>query len=110
MIIAAVLIILLNRARTGFRQSETRINRIIVFTVNTGAVTSIFAIITAISVSNVIINLYTSGTDLKNNIRYHSGRITLSSFACSSSPADVSLYDQYIVLSTLASNRRCSIL
>ncbi|OCB90582.1 hypothetical protein A7U60_g2199 [Sanghuangporus baumii] len=43
--IALSLVILLHRTRSGFRRSETTINRLILFTINTGLVTSICAIL-----------------------------------------------------------------
>ncbi|KAL5512594.1 hypothetical protein ACEPAG_3247 [Sanghuangporus baumii] len=49
--IAAVLIYLLQRSRTGFRRSETLINRLIFFTINTSALTSICAIFSVIFVT-----------------------------------------------------------
>ena len=48
--IAITLIFLLQRSRTGFRQSETIINRCIIFTINTGAMTSFFAIMSLVTV------------------------------------------------------------
>jgi hypothetical protein len=50
-LIAATLIFLLQRSRTGFRQSETIINRCILFTINTGAMTSLFAVMSLVTVS-----------------------------------------------------------
>ncbi|KAI5122024.1 hypothetical protein M0805_008015 [Coniferiporia weirii] len=50
-VIAAVLIVLLHRSRTGVRRSETIINRLIIFTVNTGLLTSFCAILAVIFVS-----------------------------------------------------------
>ncbi|KAL5504748.1 hypothetical protein ACEPAH_7411 [Sanghuangporus vaninii] len=49
--IAAVLIYLLHRSRTGFRRSETLINRLIFFTINTSALTSIIAVFSVIFIS-----------------------------------------------------------
>ena len=49
-LITATLIALLHRSRTGFRRSDNMINRLILFTVNTGALTSILAIIIVIMV------------------------------------------------------------
>ncbi|THH07520.1 hypothetical protein EW145_g3324 [Phellinidium pouzarii] len=51
LVIAAVLIFLLNRSRTGVRRSETMINRLILFTINTGFLTSICALFAVIFVS-----------------------------------------------------------
>jgi len=42
--IAATLVSLLQRSRTGFRRSDTMITRLIIFVVNTGVLTSICAI------------------------------------------------------------------
>lgn len=39
------------------------INRLIIFTINTGGLTSTFAIITAIAVSNVVSHLHIDGAD-----------------------------------------------
>ncbi|EJD07972.1 uncharacterized protein FOMMEDRAFT_16510 [Fomitiporia mediterranea MF3/22] len=49
--IAITLIFLLHRSRTGFRRSETMINRLIIFTINTGAVTSVCALFAVLFVS-----------------------------------------------------------
>ncbi|KLO11878.1 hypothetical protein SCHPADRAFT_449622 [Schizopora paradoxa] len=49
--IAGTLIILLHRSRTGFRRSETIVNRLILFTINTGLATSLCAILALIFVS-----------------------------------------------------------
>ncbi|KAF8235458.1 hypothetical protein L208DRAFT_757835 [Tricholoma matsutake] len=49
-IIAASLVILLSRARTGFKRSDTIINKLILFVVNTGVLTSCIAIAAFISV------------------------------------------------------------
>ncbi|PAV15923.1 hypothetical protein PNOK_0878100 [Pyrrhoderma noxium] len=49
-LITATLIALLHRSRTGFRRSDNMINRLILFTVNTGALTSILAIIIVIMI------------------------------------------------------------
>ncbi|KAH8105625.1 hypothetical protein DFH11DRAFT_1630024 [Phellopilus nigrolimitatus] len=46
--VAAALIFYLNRARTGFQRSESAINRLIFFSINTGLVTSVSAIISVI--------------------------------------------------------------
>ena len=48
--IALVLIFLLQNARTGFRKSDTMINRLIMLSMNTGLVTALCAIATLISV------------------------------------------------------------
>lgn len=48
--IAVTLIFLLQRSRTGFKRSETIINRLILFTINTGLLTSMCAIMSLISV------------------------------------------------------------
>ena len=49
--IAGCLIFLLNRSRTGFKHSENVINKLILFTINTGALTSLFAIMSMVTVS-----------------------------------------------------------
>ncbi|TDL15191.1 hypothetical protein BD410DRAFT_902696 [Rickenella mellea] len=49
--IAGALITLLNSQRTGFRSSETIINRLILFTMNTGLLTSICAIMSLITIT-----------------------------------------------------------
>ncbi|KAL5532065.1 hypothetical protein ACEPAF_5629 [Sanghuangporus sanghuang] len=49
--IAAVLIYLLHRSRTGFKRSETLINKLIFFTINTSALTSIVAVFSVIFVT-----------------------------------------------------------
>ncbi|THG95619.1 hypothetical protein EW145_g7924 [Phellinidium pouzarii] len=46
--IAAALIYYLNHSRTGFKRSETMINRLIVFTIHTGLATSVFATLSLI--------------------------------------------------------------
>ncbi|KAG6855687.1 hypothetical protein H0H87_012076 [Tephrocybe sp. NHM501043] len=50
MIIAAVLCYMLNSARTGFKKSDNIINRLIIFVVNTGVLTSMCAIASLVSV------------------------------------------------------------
>ncbi|KAH8109870.1 hypothetical protein DFH11DRAFT_1730779 [Phellopilus nigrolimitatus] len=50
-IIAFTLIFLLQRSRTGFSRSETIINRLILFTINTGLLTSLCALMSLIFVS-----------------------------------------------------------
>ena len=50
--IALVLIYLLHQSRTGFKRSETIINRLILFTINTGALTSLCALVSLITVCN----------------------------------------------------------
>ncbi|KAH8109884.1 hypothetical protein DFH11DRAFT_893616 [Phellopilus nigrolimitatus] len=49
--IAFTLIFLLQRSRTGFSRSETIINRLILFTINTGLLTSLCALMSLIFVS-----------------------------------------------------------
>ncbi|KAF8063374.1 hypothetical protein FPV67DRAFT_239993 [Lyophyllum atratum] len=48
-LIAATLCILLNNARTGFKKSDTIINRLILFVVNTGILTSCCAVASLVS-------------------------------------------------------------
>jgi len=48
-LIAVILCCLLHRMRTDFQKSNTLINRLIVFTVNTGVITSMFAMASLIS-------------------------------------------------------------
>ena len=50
-LIAFTLIILLHRSRTGFEKSDNIINRLIVFTVNTGAIPSLLSLLIIIMVS-----------------------------------------------------------
>ena len=57
--IAAVLIFLLQRSRTGFRRSETIINRLIIFTINTGLLTSLCALMSLITVCTFYKNIST---------------------------------------------------
>ncbi|KIM59325.1 hypothetical protein SCLCIDRAFT_1217888 [Scleroderma citrinum Foug A] len=49
--IAACLCFLLQKARTGFRRSNNMINKLIMFSLNTGLLTSLFAIASLISIS-----------------------------------------------------------
>lgn len=49
--IAGSLIFYLHRSRTGFKRSESMVNRLIIFSINTGAVTSVCAIMALIFVS-----------------------------------------------------------
>jgi len=49
--IAATLIVLLHRSRTGFKRSETVVNKLILFTINTGLLTSLSAIASLIAVT-----------------------------------------------------------
>ena len=48
--IAVILIFLLQRSRTGFRRSDSVINRLILFSLNTGLLTSIDALLSLITV------------------------------------------------------------
>lgn len=50
--IAGSLIFYLNRSRTGFKRTETMVNRLIIFTINTGLSTSVVATLTLLFVSN----------------------------------------------------------
>ncbi|KAF8798622.1 hypothetical protein BYT27DRAFT_6897122 [Phlegmacium glaucopus] len=50
LIIAATLCTLLHLSRTGFRQSNTIINKLIIFSVNTGLITSLCALASMISI------------------------------------------------------------
>lgn len=50
-LIAATLCILLHRSRTGFHRSDTMINRLILFSVNTGFLTSLCAVASLISIT-----------------------------------------------------------
>lgn len=54
--IAFVLIFLLQRSRTGFKRSETIINRLILFTINTGLLTSLCAVMSLITVCLCSVN------------------------------------------------------
>ena len=49
--IAVTLIVLLRRSRTGFEKSDNIINRLIVFTVNTGAIPSLLSLLIIVMVS-----------------------------------------------------------
>ncbi|TFK75054.1 hypothetical protein BDN72DRAFT_832769 [Pluteus cervinus] len=49
-LIAAILCTLLHRSRTGFHRSDTMINKLILFAVNTGVLTSLCAIASLISI------------------------------------------------------------
>ncbi|KIM52868.1 hypothetical protein SCLCIDRAFT_481666 [Scleroderma citrinum Foug A] len=49
--IAACLCFLLQKSRTGFRRSDNMINKLIMFSINTGLLTSLFAIASLISIS-----------------------------------------------------------
>ncbi|KAG9317622.1 hypothetical protein JVU11DRAFT_1832 [Chiua virens] len=50
-VIALILCVLLQRSRTGFQKSNTLINKLIIFSVNTGLLTSVFALASLISIS-----------------------------------------------------------
>ncbi|KAF8548702.1 hypothetical protein OG21DRAFT_1489164 [Imleria badia] len=50
-LIAALLCTLLQRSRTGFRRSDTMINKLIVFSINTGLLTSVCAVASLISIA-----------------------------------------------------------
>ncbi|KAG0699869.1 hypothetical protein DFH29DRAFT_990646, partial [Suillus ampliporus] len=50
-LIAGFLTMLLQRSRTGFRRSDTIINKLIMYTINTGLLTSICAIMSLISIT-----------------------------------------------------------
>ena len=47
-LIAIIVSFLLHRSRSGFKRTETIINRLIIFTINTGVLTGICAIMTLI--------------------------------------------------------------
>jgi hypothetical protein len=49
-LIAATLCVLLHRSRTGFQRSDTMINKLILFAVNTGVLTSLCAVASLISI------------------------------------------------------------
>lgn len=55
--IAAALCVLLQRGRTGFRRSDTLINRLILFTINAGLATSVFAVLGLVFVTAYPSNL-----------------------------------------------------
>ncbi len=48
--ITVALTILLNASRTGYERSETVINKLIVFTINTGLLTSLCAVMSLVTV------------------------------------------------------------
>ncbi|KAJ7132208.1 hypothetical protein C8R44DRAFT_45007 [Mycena epipterygia] len=50
-LIAAILCFLLLRSRTGFKRSDTIIKKLVVFFINTGLITSLFAIASLISIT-----------------------------------------------------------
>ncbi|KAF8798688.1 hypothetical protein BYT27DRAFT_7203280 [Phlegmacium glaucopus] len=50
LLIAAILCILLNLSRTGFQKSDTVINKLILFSVNTGLITSLCALASMIAI------------------------------------------------------------
>ncbi|KAK2467378.1 hypothetical protein APHAL10511_000613 [Amanita phalloides] len=50
-LIAGALCTLLHKSRTGFRRSDTMINKLIIFSVNTGCITSLCAIASLISIT-----------------------------------------------------------
>lgn len=50
-LIAGCLCFLLQRSRTGFRRSDTMINKLMLFSLNTGLLTGIFAVASLISIS-----------------------------------------------------------
>ncbi|GLB41344.1 hypothetical protein LshimejAT787_0905590 [Lyophyllum shimeji] len=49
-LIAGSLVYMLHHARTGFRKSDTMINKLMIFVVNTGVLTSLFAIAALLSI------------------------------------------------------------
>ncbi|KIL00285.1 hypothetical protein PAXRUDRAFT_8311 [Paxillus rubicundulus Ve08.2h10] len=50
-LIAALLCLMLQKSRTGFRRSDTMINKLILFSVNTGLLTSVCAVASLVSIS-----------------------------------------------------------
>ncbi|KLO17951.1 hypothetical protein SCHPADRAFT_900136 [Schizopora paradoxa] len=48
--IAGTLVFLLRKSRTGFKRTETLVNRLVMFTINTGLITSMCAIMALVSV------------------------------------------------------------
>ncbi|KAH0826769.1 hypothetical protein J3R83DRAFT_5179 [Lanmaoa asiatica] len=51
LLIAVLLCYMLQTSRTGFRKSHTLINKLIVFSINTGLLTSLFALASLVSIS-----------------------------------------------------------
>ncbi|EMD41094.1 hypothetical protein CERSUDRAFT_91852 [Gelatoporia subvermispora B] len=49
-LIAAILCTMLHRSRTGFKRSDTLINKLILFTINTGFLTSVCAVLSLITI------------------------------------------------------------
>jgi len=60
-LIAGSLCILLNRARTGFKRSNTVINRLTIFVISTGLLTAIFAIVALVCMVSMPYNLIYGG-------------------------------------------------
>ncbi|OBZ71785.1 hypothetical protein A0H81_08279 [Grifola frondosa] len=50
-LIAAILCTMLHRSRTGFKSSDSLINRLIIFSVNTGLLTSICAVLSLVTIA-----------------------------------------------------------
>ena len=48
--IAGTLVFLLRKSRTGFKRTETLVNRLVMFSINTGLITSMCAIMALVSV------------------------------------------------------------
>jgi len=72
--IASSLVYLLNSARTGFRKSDTMINKLIIFVVNTGILTTICAI------ASLICLVASSNTLIYASFYFCIGRLYLNSF------------------------------
>ncbi|KAJ3760427.1 hypothetical protein EV360DRAFT_81173 [Lentinula raphanica] len=56
-LIASILTLLLQRSKTGFRKSDTMINKLTIFAVNTGGLTSLCAVASLISVNPQSVDL-----------------------------------------------------
>ncbi|KAH8105629.1 hypothetical protein DFH11DRAFT_1643011 [Phellopilus nigrolimitatus] len=101
--IAASLVFLLHKSRTGFRQSETILNRLILFTVNTGLITGLTAIVCLVmnlvfptTFLYILFYLMTSRLYMNSllatlNTRKSIRRGGLGDSAESTGPADISL-------------------
>lgn len=84
-VIAAALCYLLDSARTGFEQSDSMINRLMLFSVNTGLLTSICAIMSLIMVRVYTgISISTCNIDERSYPRLSCSLTRSSTFASSS--------------------------
>lgn len=76
-LITILVIFFLQRSRTGFRRTESMINRLVIWTINTGLLTSICAIVALIFVRSLF-GIFTLRDRWLTFLRFPLNRITSS--------------------------------